>query len=102
MPRQRGGGLRPKYRIFETERFAEDLKLLARSGRAQLQEKLEEYVYPQLKNEPYFGPNIKKLRGWSPLTWRYRIGEWRFFYIIDEETHVIYMIAASHRKDAYR
>lgn len=91
-----------RYKIFETERFANDIKLLARSGRAQLEEKLHEYVYPQLKDEPHFGPNTKRLKGWTPTTWRYRVGSWRFFYIVDEETRVISMIAASHRKKAYR
>lgn len=91
-----------KYKIFETERFANDLKLLARSGRSQLEEKLHEYIYPQLKEEPHFGFNIKKLRGWTPTTWRYRIGDWRFFYIIDDDIRAVYMIAASHRKEAYR
>ena len=92
----------PKYRIFETERFINDLKLLARGGRGLLEEKLEEYVYPQLRIEPHYGQNIRKLRNWAPDTWRYRIGDWRFFYIINEEIHIVYMIAVSHRKDAYR
>ena len=94
--------MRPKFKIFETERFSRDLALLARAGRAQLEEKLAEHVYPQLKEEPHFGPNIKRLRGWTPLTWRYRIGDWRFFYLIDEEARIVFMIAAAHRKDAYR
>lgn len=102
MRRRERGDLLRKYKIFETERFACDLKLLARSGRAELEEKLHEYVYAQLKKEPHFGLNIKKLRGWTPTTWRYRVGAWRFFYIIDEETRVVNMIAASHRKEAYR
>ena len=91
-----------KYKIFEAERFATDLKLLARHRKVILEEKLLEYVYPQLKNEPHFGPNIKRLRDWHPPTWRYRVGDWRFFYIIDEETKVISMVAAAHRKEAYR
>ena len=91
-----------KYKIFETERFIIDLKYLARSGHRELEEKLSEHVYPQLKDEPHFGPNIKKLLNWNPPTWRYRIGNWRFFYIIDEDMRVVSMIAASHRKEAYR
>ena len=91
-----------KYKIFETDRFVLDLKLMARSGHRELEAKLGEYVYPQLKEEPHFGPNIKRLHNWNPPTWRYRIGVWRFFYIIDEEMKVVSMIAASHRKEAYR
>ena len=58
-------------------------------------------VHSELRKRPHFGPNIKKLRGWQPETWRYRIGSWRFFYEIDEAEHIIFMIAASHRSSAY-
>jgi mRNA interferase RelE/StbE len=54
-----------------------------------------------LREEPHFGSNIKKLRDFTPETWRYRIGDWRFFYQIDEEEHIVYLIAAHHRKEAY-
>jgi mRNA interferase RelE/StbE len=91
-----------KYKIFETKRFATDLQLMARSNAARISEKLQEYVYPQLKEEPHWGPNIKRLKNWDPPTWRYRVGDWRFFYIVDEEMKVISMVAASHRKDAYK
>jgi mRNA-degrading endonuclease RelE of RelBE toxin-antitoxin system len=50
---------------------------------------------------PHFGPNIKKLKNFTPATWRYRIGAWRFFYEIDEAEKVAFMIAASHRSSAY-
>ncbi len=79
-----------------------DIKFLAHAGHRKLEEKLAEYVYPQLKNEPHFGQNIKRLINFDPATWRYRVGTWRFFYIIDEEMKVVSMVAASHRKEAYR
>ena len=91
-----------KHKIFETKRFATDLQLMARSNASRIADKLKEYVYPQLKEEPHWGPNIKRLKNWDPPTWRYRIADWRFFYIIDEEMKVVSMIAASHRKDAYK
>lgn len=90
-----------KYRVFETENFQDNLKQIKMSGSRTIQKKLESYVYPQLREEPHFGPNIKKLRDFTPETWRYRIGDWRFFYEIDEDEHIIYMIAAYHRKEAY-
>jgi mRNA interferase RelE/StbE len=58
-------------------------------------------VYPQLREYPHFGPNIRKLKGFHPETWRYRIGAWRFFYEIDEEEKIVFMIAAHHRSVAY-
>lgn len=89
------------YKIFETRRFSADVRLLARNKMRFIEEKLAEYVHPQLKKEPHWGPNIKRLKGFDPPTWRYRVGNWRFFYIVTEETRVVSMIAASHRKSAY-
>ncbi len=90
-----------EYRIFETEQFTKDLKTIAKSGRTQIERKLREVVYPALRKRPHFGPQIKKLKGWQPETWRYRIGSWRFFYEIDEEEGILFMTAASHRSSAY-
>ena len=42
--------------------------------------KLTKYVYPQLRKNPFFGTNIKKLKGYDPATWRYRIGKFRVFF----------------------
>jgi mRNA interferase RelE/StbE len=90
------------YRIFETNRFQKDLILITKSGEAKLSEKLKAYVYPQLKTHPHFGSNIKKLKNYTPPTWRYRIGSWRFFYEIDEQEKIVFMIGAHHRSRAYR
>jgi mRNA interferase RelE/StbE len=91
----------PEYRIFETKQFATDLEALARSGHAKVVAKLREAVYPQLRSHPHFGPHVRKLKGFQPETWRYRIGAWRFFYEIDEQERVVLMIAAEHRSAAY-
>lgn len=93
--------MRRDYKVFVTKRFETDIQLMARNKMRFIEEKLLEYVYPQLKNEPHWGMNIKRLKGFDPPTWRYRVGNWRFFYIIDEETKIVSMIAASHRKSAY-
>lgn len=90
------------FRIFETDGYAEDLESLKKAGAKQIGPKLEQFVYPQLRREPHFGPNIKKLTNWEPDTWRYRIGSWRFFYEIDEEEKIVNMTAAYHRGEAYR
>jgi mRNA interferase RelE/StbE len=50
-----------------------------------------------LLRHPHFGPNLRKLKAYSPPTWRYRIGAWRFFFEIDEDDRLVVMIAASHR-----
>ena len=89
------------YRIFETQTFQRDLARLGRSGSRKIEEKLHEHVYSQLRAEPHFGPNIKRLKNWRPPTWRYRIGRWRFFYEIDDIEKIVLMTAADHRSSAY-
>ena len=90
-----------KYQIFETIQFQKDLEQIARSGQSKVSQKLRDFFYPQLRQHPHFGPNIKKLKDFTPDTWRYRIGAWRFFYEIDEEEKVAFVVAASHRSSAY-
>jgi mRNA interferase RelE/StbE len=90
-----------KYRIFETEQFLRDLTQDFEGRGERLRKKLLEYVYPQLRNNPYLGKNIKKLKNYKPDTWRYRIGNYRFFYEINEKERMVYMIAADSRKDSY-
>ena len=89
------------YRIFETRQFQKDLGKISKSGHSKIAQKLADFVYPQLRQHPHFGPSIKKLKDYTPETWRYRIGAWRFFYEIDEKEKIIYMLAASHRSRAY-
>jgi mRNA interferase RelE/StbE len=50
------------------------VRAIARRGRAHREHKLRELVYRELRKRPQFGPNIKKLKGWQPETWRYRTG----------------------------
>ena len=90
-----------EYRLFETRQFQKDLQRLARAGESTVVSKLRQFVYPQLERHPHFGPNIRKLRGFEPDTWRYRIGAWRFFYEIDEEEQIVFLTAAAHRGSAY-
>jgi len=90
------------FRIFETEEFAKQIKKLSSSDADFLRKKLDGYVYPQIKTEPFWGNNIKKLKGYSPDTWRYRIGKYRVFYIIDQKDRIVFVITVDDRKDAYR
>lgn len=101
------------FKIFETNQFLKDLeqdfsdqqapldKKNYLTGQERIRKKLASYAYPQLKQNPYFGKNIKKLKGYLPETWRYRIGPCRFFYEIDDQKKIISMIAADNRQSAY-
>ena len=90
------------YRIFLTNEFLKQLKKIDSRIRKGLEKKIEEYISPQLKQEPHFGKNVKKLRGYVPETWRYRIGSFRLFYIIDEVEKIVALISIDDRTDAYR
>ena len=90
------------YRIFETEEFQKQLARVTPSQRKVVEKKLPAYAYPQLRTAPYYGPNIRKLRGYAPETWRYRIGNYRVFYCVDEEDPIVSILTVDARKDAYK
>jgi mRNA interferase RelE/StbE len=102
MPESVKAGSSLPFRIFETRQFSKDLASFGPVVRVRIEVKLSEHVYPILRPNPHFGPNIKRLKNWEPATWRYRVGEWRFFYEVDEIEKIAFLIAAGHPKQAYR
>ncbi|RKX95137.1 MAG: type II toxin-antitoxin system mRNA interferase toxin, RelE/StbE family [Spirochaetes bacterium] len=86
------------FKIAETDSF---VKMVGKSKFNRLYKKINEYVYPMLRRNPYFGPNIKRLKGQYSDYYRYRIGDYRLFYKIDEEKILIFIIDIKHRKEAY-
>jgi mRNA interferase RelE/StbE len=86
-----------EYRIAEAKTFE---KIKGRIDR-KLYDKIKNYVYPQLRKNPFYGPNIKKLRGEFSGYYRYRIGNYRLFYLIEEEKLIVVVIAFKHRREAY-
>ncbi|MFO7732241.1 MAG: type II toxin-antitoxin system RelE/ParE family toxin [Candidatus Aminicenantes bacterium] len=87
-----------EFRIFETDQFLDDLEKISPARRGKIEAKLRDFVYAQLSEQPYFGSNIKKLRGFKPETWRYRIGPYRFFYTVADKERVVSMVAADSRQ----
>ena len=92
----------PDYRIYETDEIIETIARLPQNYIAFFKKKLEQYMYSQLSQEPFFGGKIKKLRGSIPDIWRYRIGEFRIFYTINTEEHIVYILSVDFRRNAYR
>ena len=84
-----------KYRIAETETFEKKIK-------STKYKKIKEYVYPILRKNPYFGSNIKKLKGNYKDLYRFRIGDYRLFYKISEDTVIVFIIDIETRKSAYK
>jgi mRNA interferase RelE/StbE len=99
---KRNGAVLPDFRVFETDEFLKTFKKLTSRNGNFLRRKLDSFVYPQIKEEPFWGNNIKKLQGYDPDTWRYRIGKFRLFYIIDQEEQIISILTIDDRKDAYK
>ncbi len=90
------------YRIFETNEFLKKLSKLPYDNQTFIQRKLSIYIYHHLKKVPHYGNNIKKLKGYIPDTWRYRIGKLRIFYSITDKQKIINILTIDLRKDAYR
>ena len=89
------------YKIFETNEFIKKIDKILKNEKSFIEKKLHQYVYPQLRDEPHWGNNIKKLIDYNPETWRYRIGRYRLFYAIDEIEKIVYILSIDFRKDAY-
>jgi mRNA interferase RelE/StbE len=92
--------LSSEYSIAETDAFQRTLR---KSKSLQtVYRRVVEVVYPMLRRETHFGPNIKRLKGEFSDFYRYRIGDYRLFYKI-EEADVIVVVADLHsRQTAYR
>ena len=88
-----------EFVIAETASFT---KKIQKAKYRSLYPKITSYIYPQLKKNPYFGPNIKRLKGDLSEYYRYRIGNYRLFYKIYEDRVMIFVADIDHRKDAYK
>ena len=87
------------YRIAETETFRKEITKSQYRG---VYKKLLDYVYPMLRENPFFGPNIKRLKGDYSSFYRFRVGRYRVFYQVFKENITVYIVSIEHRKDAYR
>ena len=87
-----------EFVIAEAKTFDKDKKRIP----AGLYTKIRDIVYPQLRQNPFFGPNIKKLRGELEGYYRYRIGNYRLFYLIEQEKVLVLVVSIKHRQGAYR
>jgi len=88
-----------KYKIAETENYS---KKINSKKYNHLYQKISEDIYPLLKNNPFFGGNIKKLKGEYKNIYRFRIGNYRLFYKIEEQKSLIFIIDIEKRQDAYK
>jgi len=68
---------------------------------SKLYAKIKNIVYPQLRSNPFFGINIKKLKGDFESYYRYRIGNYRLFYLIENKKVLVVIVDLKHRQNAY-
>ncbi|MEH2377630.1 MAG: type II toxin-antitoxin system RelE/ParE family toxin [Nostoc sp.] len=70
------------------------------SSSASLQKKLDR-CFERLKIEPRNSPNIKPLKGDLSGYYRYRVGEYRVIYQIDDDLNQVTIILIGHRSRVY-
>ena len=86
------------FQIAQTKEFEKNIKKLD----TKIYTKIKNIVYPQLKQNPFYGTNIKKLKGEYEGVYRYRLGNYRLFYIVDNEKVIVIITTIFHRQDAYK
>ena len=86
-----------EFRIAETKSFQKSRQKID----PKVYEKIKSVVYPQLRKNPWYGPNIKKLKGELEGYYRYRVGDYRLFYLIEEEKVIVVVTRLWHRQGAY-
>ena len=89
------------FRIFETDQFLKDLQRLDASIKNRVYRKTKSQIYRQIRNNPYYGKNIKKLKAYKPETWRYKLGGLRVFYEIEDKERIISVLTIDFRGNLY-
>jgi mRNA interferase RelE/StbE len=85
------------FQIAQTKEFEKKIQKLD----PKIYIKIKNIVYPQLKRNPFYGTNIKKLKGEYEGVYRYRFGNYRLFYVIDNEKVIVIVTTITHRQNAY-
>jgi mRNA interferase RelE/StbE len=67
---------------------------------ASLQRKLDR-CFEMLKINPRSHPNIKPLKGELAGYYRYRVGDYRVVYSIDDEQKQVFVLIIKHRGEVY-
>jgi len=86
-----------KFKIAETKNFKKQFDKLKLK---KLYVKIENLIYPQLRANPFFGPNIKKLKGEFEGVYRFRLGNYRLYYTIDKQKVIVIILEFIQRKNA--
>ena len=71
-----------------------------RKANSDLTKKLDR-CFEQLEVNPYSHPNIKVLKGNYHGCYRYRIGDYRVVYFVDESKVLVNIVVIAHRSKVY-
>jgi mRNA interferase RelE/StbE len=87
------------FQIAEAETFS---KKINSNKFKHLYRKITDDIYPIIKSNPFYGINIKRLKGDYREIYRFRIGDYRLFYKIEEKMKIVFILNIENRKDAYK
>ncbi|MEK6643959.1 MAG: type II toxin-antitoxin system RelE/ParE family toxin [Planctomycetota bacterium] len=82
-------------------RLSEDARKAYEKADRPLARKLAR-CFEQLEHDPRNHSNVKRLSGPFAGLWRYRIGDYRVIYRIEDRELVVMVLVISHRGKAYR
>jgi len=54
-----------------------------------------------LEQSPRQSNNIRRLTGQKAGLWRFRVGDWRVVYRIDDQAKQVYVLIIAHRREVY-
>jgi len=85
--------------MYKVELSLEAEKVFAKSDK-NLAKKLVR-CFQTMEENPHFHPNIKPLKGNYLGYYRYRVGDYRVIYAIDEQKVLVNVILIAHRSKVY-
>lgn len=88
-----------EFTVAETDGFRKEI---TKRKFERIYKKITSFVYPQLRKNPRFGPNIKRLKGKYEDFYRFRIGDYRLFYAVDNEKVIVFVVSLRSRGDTYK
>ena len=80
--------------------LSDEAKRFFENASAQLQKRLDR-CFEQLKVNPYKHPNIKPLKGKLAGYYRYRVGNYRVIYQVNDPKNQVFVSIIINRGDAY-
>jgi len=58
--------------------------------------------FERLEADPCQDPNVKVLKGQLADCYRYRVGDYRIIYTIDEVHEIVHVLVIGHRSEVYK